>query len=71
MQRSSAQEGVFIVSRYRSEIERTWLHHTDEHLDHEQDFDHYDYRSFKVDLIDVIRAWVFCACVILLWLVAF
>ena len=59
------------MSRYQSELERTWLHDVDEHLKHEQDCDHYDYRSFKVGLADVIRAWVFSACIILLWLVAF
>jgi hypothetical protein len=59
------------MSKYPSEIEHAWLHHTDEHLHHEQDFDHYDYRSFKVGLVDVIRTWVFSACIIVLWLVAF
>ena len=59
------------MSKFRSEIEHAWLHHTDEHLNHEQEFDYYDYRSFKLDLVDVIRTWVFSACIILLWLVAF
>ena len=60
-----------MVSRYRFGIEQMWQDHIAEQLKHTQDPENYDYRRFRIALLDVVWAWVFTARAILLWFVAF
>jgi hypothetical protein len=57
------------VNRHTAEIEHAWPHHSDERHRNDIDLSGYDYRSFNVDGLDVIWAWIFSACIILLLLV--